>query len=51
MRIKNPELTLEAYNFWLAKATEKLHTSLESYMLQLSNDVRSSPVASANQKL
>ena len=51
MRIKTPELTLEAYNFWMADATEKLRTLLESYMIQLSNDVRSSSVALANQKL
>ena len=31
MRIKNPESTFKAYNFWLAKDIEKLQTSLKSY--------------------
>ena len=51
MRIKNPESTFEAYNFWSAKDTEKLQTSLESYMTQLSNGVCCFSVSSANQKL
>ena len=51
MRIKNPELPFEAYNFLLAEGTEKLHTLLKSYIIQLSNDVCSFSVSTANQKL
>ena len=50
MRIKNPELPFEAYNFLLAEGTEKLHTLLKSYIIQLSNDVCSFSVSTANQK-
>ena len=45
MRIKNPESTFKAYNFWLAKDIEKLQTSLKSYMIQLSKDVCSFSVS------
>ena len=51
MRIKKPESTFEAYNFWLADDKDKLQTSLESYMIHLSNDVCSVSVTWSDQKL
>ena len=51
MRIKNPESTFKAYNFWSAEDTEELQTSLESYMTQLSNGVCGFSASSADRKL